>query len=248
MKRLNIISYNIHKGMNPQGTKFILKEMREHLRSIDADIVFLQEVIGHKINSKHDLDFWPDHNQVEYLAHDKWKYFAYGANKLHQNGHHGNAILSKFPIENIINFDLTTNRFEHRGLLSADLDIGLNNPLHLFCTHLNLLESGRIAQTEKIVSIIESKIQVESPLLLCGDFNDWRKTIIQKLNQDLDLLEIFHHHEGDLVKSFPSFLPGLSLDRIFYRNLEAIQAQGLKEGPWKKLSDHLPLLAEFKIF
>lgn len=247
MKKINIISYNIHKGMNPQGTKFILQDIREHLRSIDADVVFLQEVIGLNSHSKHELDFWPDHNQVEYLAHDRWKYFAYGANKLHKKGHHGNAILSKFPIENIFNFDLTTNPFEHRGLLSADLDIGINNPLHLFNTHLNLLEGGRLAQTQKIISIIEEKTQDHSPLLLCGDFNDWRKTIIQKLNEDLKLLEIFHHHQGDLIKSFPSFLPGLSLDRIFYKNLEAIQAQGLRDGPWKKLSDHLPLLAEFRI-
>ncbi|GAB4014024.1 MAG: endonuclease/exonuclease/phosphatase family protein [Bdellovibrio sp.] len=246
MNHFKILSYNIHKGMNPRGTKFVLREMREHLRSIDSDVIFLQEAIGHNISDKMRIEDWPDANQIEYLAHGRWNHFAYGANKHHKNGHHGNAILSKFPIENIQNFDLTTNPFENRGLLYADLDIGLNDPLHVFCTHLNLLEGGRKVQTDKIISIIEEITQDHNPLLLCGDFNDWRKTIIDRLHGQLDLKEIFHHHQGDLIKTFPSFLPGLSLDRIFFRNLEAIEAKGLKEDPWKKLSDHLPILANFK--
>lgn len=247
MSQIKILSYNIHKGMNPQGTKFILKDIREHLRNIDADIVFIQEAIGHNSKAKNKIEDWVDSNQIEFLAHDRWKHFAYGANKLHKNGHHGNAILSKFPISDIHNYDLTTNPFEHRGLLSANVDIGQNDPLHLFNTHLNLLESGRQLQTDKIVSIIQSLTQDEAPLIMCGDFNDWRKLIILKLNEILALNEIFHHDKGFNAKSFPSFLPGLSLDRIFYRNLNPIEAQGLSHGPWKKLSDHLPLLAEFKI-
>lgn len=247
MRDLKVLSYNIHKGLNPQGTKFILSDIRENLRSINSDIVFIQEAIGHNTTDKHKIDDWPDANQIEYLAHGNWQYFAYGANKLHKQGHHGNAILSKFPIENIKNFDLTTNRFEQRGLLSADIDVGLNDPMHLLCTHLNLLESGRKVQAEKIIKIIDELTKDHSPLILCGDFNDWRKKIIHKLNQELGLNEIFHHFLGENPNSFPSFLPRLSLDRIFFRNLEAIEAKGLKDGPWKNLSDHLPLLAEFMI-
>ena len=47
--------------------------------------------------------------------------------------------------------------------------------------------------------------------------------------------------------SFPSFLPGLSLDRIFYKNLKLIEATQINDKKYRNLSDHLPLLAHFKL-
>src|SRR4051812_7468381 len=94
---LRVISYNIHKGFSSGNLKFILKKMREALRFVQPDLIFLQEVLGHhEVHSRRIKD-WPDQSQFEFLAHELWPHFAYGRNAVYTNGHHGNAILSKYP-------------------------------------------------------------------------------------------------------------------------------------------------------
>ena len=41
---LRIVTYNIHKGFSQFNRYMMLHELREQLRLLDADIVFLQEV------------------------------------------------------------------------------------------------------------------------------------------------------------------------------------------------------------
>src|SRR5690349_17254196 len=96
--RLRVLSYNIHKGFGPGNIKFILKKIKEALRSIHPDLVFLQEVLGHHEIHQKNIKGWPEQSQFEFLAHELWPHFAYGRNAVYTNGHHGNAILSKHPI------------------------------------------------------------------------------------------------------------------------------------------------------
>jgi endonuclease/exonuclease/phosphatase family metal-dependent hydrolase len=42
-------------------------------------------------------------------------------------------------------------------------------------------------------------------------------------------------------------MPMLSLDRVFLNKITPILAVTLKDGHWKKLSDHLPLYVELEI-
>ena len=44
MPTLKIATYNIHKGLSHFNRRVVLHELRERLRELDADIVFLQEV------------------------------------------------------------------------------------------------------------------------------------------------------------------------------------------------------------
>ena len=43
---LHIVTYNIHKGFSQFNRHMMLHELREQLRALGADIVFLQEVQG----------------------------------------------------------------------------------------------------------------------------------------------------------------------------------------------------------
>ncbi|MDP3605773.1 MAG: EEP domain-containing protein, partial [Polaromonas sp.] len=43
---LKVLTVNIHKGFTFFNRKFILHELREAVRSVGADVVFLQEVTG----------------------------------------------------------------------------------------------------------------------------------------------------------------------------------------------------------
>ena len=46
MKKINVLSYNIHKGFNLANRNFVLHKIRDTIRTHGSDIVFLQEVIG----------------------------------------------------------------------------------------------------------------------------------------------------------------------------------------------------------
>ena len=204
------------------------------------DLIFLQEVQGQ--NALSEL------SQFEYLAQEIWPHFTYGKNAVYEKSHHGNAILSKYPILSWENIDLSTNRVERRGLLHALIQLPWQSTkIHTFCTHLDLSERGRKKQLASLSSRIHQLTSSQEPLLLAGDFNDWRQSAHTVLERDLALQEVFRCLKGECPKTFPSFFPMLALDRIYFRGVEPSYAQILSGYPWKKLSDHLPLAAEFRI-
>ncbi len=243
---LKIISYNIHKGFGPGGFRFTLSQIKDFLHQLNADVVFLQEAVGEHTGKKIIIPDFESNNQVDYLADDLYPHTIYGANKYHKWGHHGNAILSKYPLALVQNHNISQNRFESRGLLHVTLDWDKSQePMHLFNTHLNLLERDRQKQLTWISDHLKREIEEHHSIILAGDFNDWRKKAVAHIEQSFNLTEVFTH--SDLYpNSFPSFLPGLSLDRIFYMNLDLIEATNLTHRELKNLSDHLPLLAHFK--
>jgi endonuclease/exonuclease/phosphatase family metal-dependent hydrolase len=94
MQTLHIATYNIHKGFSQFNRRVVLHELRERLRELNADIVFLQEVQGeHNSHGLRHLDY-PAGPQHEFIAAEIWPHSAYGKNSTYTAGHHGNAILS----------------------------------------------------------------------------------------------------------------------------------------------------------
>ncbi len=246
MKRLKVFSYNIHKGFGWGIRKYTLKEMRDEIRRLQPDLIFLQEVHGrHKAHKKRIVD-WPDGSQFEYLAEEIWPHFTYGKNAIYTQGHHGNAILSKFPILEWQNIDISENRFEKRGLLHTIVQTAKNDePLHAFCVHLGLLEADRQKQLKKMVKRIRASVPEDAPVIIAGDFNDWLKNASRPLIKQLGFREAYHSTHGRYAKTFPSFLPVMQLDRIYFKNLKTKRAVCLTDSPWSYLSDHLPLEIEF---
>ncbi len=243
-ENLRVISYNIHKGFSLHH-KFTLHDIREIIRTVDADLVFLQEVIGENFKFSQNLKNWPQETQFEYLADSIWPHHAYGKNAVYPHGHHGNAILSKFPILAQHHMDLSNSRFEQRGLLHAVIEpILYPSQIHIFCLHLDLLESGRIKQIKKVIRYIESHVPANAPLIIAGDFNDWRKTISPVLADSLQLDEAFIQIYKKHALSFPVQFPFLALDRIYHRGFNTLQAKCFTKSPWKRLSDHGALVVE----
>ena len=95
--KLKILSYNIHKGFDVWG-RFTLEKMKEALLTTGADILLLQEVVGENKDYLQHFKSTPHERQFEYLAGALWPHFAYGKNAVFPERHHGNAILSRFPI------------------------------------------------------------------------------------------------------------------------------------------------------
>lgn len=224
---IHIISFNIHKGRGWGITRSTLNQIHNSLCTLHPDIIFLQEIRG---------------AQFEILSAGLWPHFSYGKNAVYPKGHHGNAILSKFPIEATDNIDLSMHRYESRGLLHSYVKVTKNNlPLHLLCVHLGLFINDRRKQLDKIVSYIRANIPENEPIILSGDFNDWNVYATIPLINTLGFHEAFLSKHGSYARSFPAWAPILKLDRIYYRGLKITNAHRLVKKPWKYFSDHIAL-------
>lgn len=244
MVTLKILSYNIHKGFSLGGAKFVLHEIREMIRDTGVDLVFLQEVIGQHGKHSRAIGNWPTSSQYEFLADEVWTDHRYGQNAVYEDGDHGNAILSRFPIVSWNNLDISTNKRERRGLLHTAIQVpGLDRPLHACCTHLDLTQRGRMRQLTHLSQWIGDTIATSDPLIVAGDFNDWQKKASPMLRSRLNLVEVLESNRGKLFGTFPAIFPLLSLDRVYVRGAEITAAQILRGKRWQRLSDHIPVQA-----
>lgn len=238
---LTVIGYNIHKGMSPLNRVVNLMQMGEQLQKIMPDVLCLQEVQGQNLRRISRFDRYPSQCQSAWLGEFLAFNDCYGKNAIYQNGHHGNAILSKYPLNFRHNMDLTVNRLEKRGMMHCEIvPNGWSVGIVVLCCHLNLLQKDRVKQYQLIQDYIENEIDPNQPLILAGDFNDWTQQS-SKILSSLGMVEVFESMQGHFVKSFPAKLPLLCLDRMYVRNLNIIQIIDFEHKDWKNLSDHLPI-------
>lgn len=240
--RLRVLTYNIHKGFSPLGRTYVLKEMRHAIHRMDCQLAFLQEVVGMHRRHADRIAGWAAKPQADYLAEPGWPFVVYHKNRSHRHGHHGNAILSKAPVLHSEHINITTNRLERRGMLHSVLAWPTPDcRLHALCVHLDLLEAGRRTQVKDIVARIRSHVPDDEPLIVAGDFNDWRERLSPILRHEAGLHEAFQVATGRHAPSFPGGFPMLPLDRIYVRGLTVDRVEVPKGKDWGRLSDHAPL-------
>ncbi|MGK5093022.1 endonuclease/exonuclease/phosphatase family protein [Deltaproteobacteria bacterium TL4] len=242
---LKAITYNIHKGFSTGNLRFVLPQIRDSLESTKADIVFLQEIQGEHLGKQRKIEAWPEEPQLEFLATNMWPHHVYGKNAIYDAGHHGNAIISRFPLIFWENINVSHSPKASRSLLHGGLQISETETLHVICIHLGLLASEREGQLIRLCQRIQTHVPPEEPLLIAGDFNDWRGRAEYHMEYDLGLHEIFKVWQGSHARTFPSWFPTLTVDRMYYRGLKLKHCIRIDTPPWKKLSDHIPLFAEF---
>jgi endonuclease/exonuclease/phosphatase family metal-dependent hydrolase len=236
---LRVLTVNTHKGLAAWNRRFMLAELRDAVRSTAADMVFLQEVIGEKHGAPE-----PSGPHYEFLADKLWPQFAYGRNAVYPEGDHGNALLSKHPILRWQNRDVSGRGHEARGLLHCVTRVPGWGEVHAVCVHLGLHESHRQRQLSLLCHLLQDEVPAAAPLIVAGDFNDWRRRADARLLRECGLRSAFKGGEPASPKTFPARWPLLALDRIYARNLQVRSACVLSALPWPHLSDHLPLLAE----
>lgn len=242
MPGVDVLTLNTHMGFDVFKRRHVLPDLREAIRAVGADVVFLQEVLGAHAGHARRYRDWPDQPQYEFLADALWPQHAYGRNFVSAEGHQGNALLSRFPITGHDNIDVSLQGHEPRGLLHCVLDVA-GSHLHTICVHLGLRESHRMRQLRSLLEFIDDAIPSDAPLVVAGDFNDWRRRGHAYLTPH-GLDEPFELAHGRLAATFPASWPLLALDRIYLRNASAQQARVLSGQPWSRLSDHVPLSAQ----
>lgn len=234
---IRVLTLNAHQGFAGRGSRQALSAIRDGLRTADADLVFLQEIGG-------EGEAEVSAHQYEVLADQVWSQYAYGRNAVSTSGHLGNALLSKYPILNWQNIDVSVGGSEPRGLLHCRLDVPhFPQPLHAVCVHLGLRESHRRRQLESLLELATATVPADAPLVIAGDFNDWRGLAHRRMIRNSTLEEIHARVAGLPARTFPARLPLLRLDRLYVRNLRHRPLQ-LPRRPWATLSDHVPLAGE----
>ncbi|CAM8660818.1 ElsH Metal-dependent hydrolase [Oxalobacteraceae bacterium] len=262
--KLRIATWNIHKGVSTIGTRPRVHGIKQAITSMAPDILFLQEVQGrHDLLALRHAGKWPAQAQHEFLAGDT-HHVAYGMNAVYDHGHHGNALLSCFPIESSFNHDVSDHAFESRGILHCVLQIG-GMPVHCYVVHLGLFAGSRRRQTAALIDAVMSTAPVDTPVLIAGDFNDWTNALSDTLCDQLQVTEIFDQHLSSRgfgtylrrlsgrgpkktpARTFPAAMPVLQLDRVYMRGFEVESAQVLFGASWARLSDHAPIIADLRL-
>lgn len=246
VRSLSLITYNIHKGFGVGAIRFLLPKMKQAIAELNPDFVFLQEVQGQHRKREKRIGSWPEHPQSEYIADNLWPHYIYAKNATYQSGHHGNAILSKYPFESFESINLSNINRASRGIIHTQIRLN-DRTIHLLCVHLGIFKAERIEQAKALMQRIKNVVPNDEPLIMAGDFNDWRAHISKPLAEELGIHEAFVTLKGHHARSFPAIRPALCVDRIYYRGMVVQDVACLHGKPWRTLSDHLPLFARFRL-
>ena len=242
MTTLRIATYNIHKGVQGLGPakRLEIHNLVHAVEQFDADLVCLQEVRSHHRKLARHFPGWPEQGQADYLLPEGYE-AVYRTNALTRHGEHGNALLSRWPVVSAGHEDVSDHRFEQRGLLHVVVQVE-GKAVHVIVVHLGLLAASRDRQIQRMGHYLAREVPADERLVVAGDFNDWGDRLHQPM-ADLDLRTF----EGIRLATFPSRLPVLHLDRIYTRGLKPLHAQVPRGRAWARMSDHLPLIAEFAL-
>ena len=266
---LRVATYNIHKGVVRDffGLRRVprIHELRSRLHDLQADLVFLQEVQGRNERHAQRFEQWPVEPQDQFLARSPTLKntfeAAYGKNATYLHGHHGNALLSRFPIVGLENRDVSDHALEKRGVLHCVIEIG-GRQAHCFVVHFGLLARSRARQAQVLIDWIEREVDASAPLIIAGDFNDWRNQLSEQFCEHLQVQEVFDvarppgmtgrmvHFVRDRSlqpEAEPSGQPRFRMDRIYTRGFQVAQAKVLRGPEWAQLSDHSPLVADLAL-
>ncbi len=238
-----VLTLNIHKGFAIGPRRLVLSSIRECLRASGANLVFLQEVVGANARHQKNISLWPEDSQLEYLADTVWSHQAYGKNAIYQHGHHGNAILSEHPFVTWDNIDASFVNYSQRGFLHGTI----TGNIHLLCVHLGLFENERRQQIFLLIDYVKRNVPDDAPLIIAGDFNDWRKICHHSLIEHLQVQEVHEQQNGFCARTYPAFYPLLAMDRIYLRGFNISASASIAGENWRNFSDHCALTADIQV-
>jgi endonuclease/exonuclease/phosphatase family metal-dependent hydrolase len=240
-ENLRIATYNIHKGVQGIGPRRRLEihNIGHAVEQLDADIVCLQEVRKvHRLQEQY-FTRWPELPQADFLAPEGYE-AVYRTNAVTRHGEHGNALLSRWPVLSHWHEDMSDHRFEQRGLLHVEVLIH-GRPLHVIVIHFGLIPASRLRQAAHLGRYIAREVPPDAPVVVAGDFNDWGNRVMQAMNAN-------GLHSADTVRcpTYPSRLPVVQLDHVYARGLQPAHLHVPRGRIWSQMSDHLPLIADFR--
>ena len=204
----------------------------------NPDIICLQEVTRHARRTRGDDQ--PQLLQETFALADA----AFQMNVHYRAGGYGNLILSRWPISRRHHISLRQGRRKPRGAQLATIK-SPEGTLQLVNWHLGLAESERRSQVEKLLAHPLFHEADGLPALLIGDCNDWRNRLGDGPFATSGFTAVAT--PPSKFRTFPAFLPALSLDKAFHRGLFIRGATVVRSPLARTASDHLPLVVDFHL-
>ena len=237
-----VLTWNIHKGIGGVDRRYRPERVVEVLARYRPDFALLQEVDEGARRSRY-------HRQIDLLGDALGMiHRCYGpTHRLLTYGHYGNAILSRWPLFQEHQLDLTIGTRKRRGAIYARARIRFGRKAQtvaLYNLHLGLAGSERALQLRRFLRTDPFyRLHHRTPIVLGGDFNDLWGTLGARI-----LLPAGFRRAGRRWNTFPAFMPVRPLDGIFLRgDVRARHCFPSKLGAAREASDHLPLVAELEI-
>src|SRR5256885_3285576 len=140
---MRVVTYNIHKcrGLDRRVRPARIVEV---LREVNADIIALQEVLSIE-------QARPEEDQARFIAEEMEMNHFIGGTRMLKGGIYGNVLLSRFPLREMRNYDISVRGREQRGCLRADVEINPARILHVFNVHLGTAFIERRHQGRKLI-------------------------------------------------------------------------------------------------
>lgn len=236
---LRVLTWNIHKGIGGVDRRYRPERIRDLIAHHDPDLCLLQEVDSGAKRSKH-------HHQVDWLGAELgYRHRAWFPNvALRSGGGYGNAILSRWPLSDVRNIDVTIPRTKKRSVLHASMRVrrpsGGTRTVHCFTMHLSLAGWMRDRQLQRFLACEPfAGLHADTPVILGGDLNDVWGTIGRRW-----LTPAGFACMPTPLRTFPAVAPLRALDALYVRGAAAmtgVHRSRLKLA--RHASDHLPLIA-----
>ena len=226
---LVVATYNIHSCVGVDR-RYDPDRVATVLRELDADIIGLQEV-----GMRHRLAGGVE--QHSYFAASTGLEAVASTLGRNYRGRFGNALLTRFPVQSVRHIDLSVAGREPRGAIDAELVVE-GRRLRVVVTHLGLRAAERRQQIQRLLLALAAAPGGAEATVVMGDLNEWRgrRGGIPALDRRLG--------RAPARRTFPSWLPVLSLDRIYVDGSASIAALAVHRSALARLaSDHLPLRA-----
>ena len=234
-RTIRVATYNIHRCRGMDGRTNPARAA-EVIRSIEPDIVALQEVVGAGANSA---------GHAEEIGAQLGMGWVMAPVRHLRGSLFGNVVLSRFPILHHTQYDLSWKTCEPRCCQRVDIAIG-DDTLHLYNVHLGTAFLERRYQASRLSAIVHDR-RVGQPKIVLGDFSEWMKGLAtQMLSERLQSIDLRQHLRRR--KTYPGMFPVLHLDHIYYDGqVEVVKLELPRTRASMMASDHLPLVAELKV-
>jgi len=240
-----ILTYNVHSCRGVDG-KLDVGRVAEVIAQSRPDIIALQEVdVGRRRSGGVD--------QAHAIADKLGMGFHFNAAVHVEEERYGDAILTALPVKLVKTGPLPTpkriQRLEPRGALWVEVTIEGGKTVQIINTHLGLVPMEQKTQAEHLLGgEWLGHPKCADPLILLGDFNATpRYAAYKKIAARLRDARRAAGVKGGAL-TFPSRFPMIRIDHMFISPSVEVANMHAPDGELMKLaSDHLPLVADFRI-
>ncbi|QDU10104.1 endonuclease/exonuclease/phosphatase family protein [Gimesia aquarii] len=237
---LRILCYNIHYGQGNDG-KYDVERLAKAIKRTKPDLVALQEVdVGVKRSGRV--------HEAQRLAELTGMAVRFGPTQHYEGGLFGNAVLTRFPILNVVIQPLpytesTKERVTYpRGAIAVTVRGPNGKPLRFISTHFqHNVPEDRVAEAKAINKHFATNNEI--PTILAGDMNatpnsEPIKILLKQWTNAIDKAA---------APSAPATKPRSRIDYIFYRPASRFQMIKSEVIAEPMASDHLPVFAILKL-